>query len=359
MADIKPIILSMTPWDASKEYQMKFTYSGGLPVSNRLIITDNISGAQVYDKTETTSHFYHTIPANPASSTLTNGRSYQARIIVTDNNGIVSPVSDNVLFRCLSTPMFDLIEPTTERINKSSVDMFIRYYQEQQEPLYSYQQKLYNYSQQVIATSEMQYNKTGNIEYYINYTFYGLEDKTHYFVQSEGVTKEGIPVKTEMKHIFVDLDHVETTDVLNTYSDEYATVTGRAHLIPINADENSDDYTYIGDQVDLLEQEIHYNNDFEIVGDFTCSLKARMTHGDKRLLKLNRKNSSGYIELSSFIYDNSSVGQDEKVVYRLRVNNGMTDYNLFSDPMNVSDNDAVLIHIRRINNIYKLVVLKL
>ena len=358
MADIKPIILSMTPWDASKEYQMKFTYSGGLPVSNRLIITDNISGAQVYDKTETTSHFYHTIPANPASSTLTNGRSYQARIIVTDNNGIVSPVSDNVLFRCLSTPTFRMMEPAAEYtvINKSSVFLYVAYWQEQHELLYSYQHKLYNYSQQVIATSETFYDHAYEG---ISYTFYGLDDKTHYFVQTEGVTENGIPVKTEMKHIFVDLDHVETTDVLNTYSDEYATVTGRAHLIPINADENSDDYTYIGDQVDLLEQEIHYNNDFEIVGDFTCSLKARMTHGDKRLLKLNRKNSSGYIELSSFIYDNSSVGQDEKVVYRLRVNNGMTDYNLFSEPMNVSDNDAVLIHIRRINNIYKLVVLKL
>ena len=350
-ADIKPIILSMTPWDASKEYQMKFTYSGGLPVSNRLIITDNISGAQVYDKTESTSHLYHTIPANPVSSTLTNGRSYQARIIVTDNNGIVSPVSDTVLFRCLSTPTFRMMEPAAEYtvINKSSIFLYVSYWQEQHELLYSYQHKLYNFSQQVIATSKTFYNPA---EEFVSYTFYGLDDKTHYYVQTEGVTENGIPVKTEMKHIFVDFDQVETTDVLNTNSDKYSTVTGNVNLKPIDADENSDDYTYIGSQVDLLEQEIHYNNDFEIVGDFTCSLKARMTHGDKRLLKLNRKNLSSYIELTSFLYE-------DNVVYHLRVNNGMTDYNLFSDPMNVSDNDAVLIHIRRINNIYKLVVLKL
>lgn len=347
MAD-KPTILSMTPWDADKEYQMKFTYSGGLPVSNRLTIYDGFSGAQVYDKTENTSHFYHTINAR----NLTNGYKYKAHIIVTDNNGITSYVSDDVWFWCYSTPVFQYLSPSSENINKSYVNMLIMYNQVQNEPLYSFQHKLYNYSKQVIATSDMYYNRTTDILYYINYTFSGLENKTHYYIQSEGVTKNGIPVKTEMKHFFVDFEQQETTNVLNTYADDNATVTGNIHVIPIDADENSEDYTYIGSQVVLLDQEIHYNNDFEIVGDFTCSLKARMTRGDKRLLKMNRKNTLGYIELTSFLYENN-------VVYHLKVNNGMTDYNLFSEPMNVSDNDEVLIHFRRINNIYKLVVYKL
>ena len=350
MAD-KPIILSMTPWDATKEYQMKFTYSGALPVSNRLTIY-NDSGAQVYDNTENSSHFYHTIEARK----LTNGYKYKAHIVVTDNRGITSVVSDDVWFFCQSTPIFQYLSPSSENINKSSVDLFIKYNQSQQEslkdPLFSYQHRLYNYSKQVIATSDMYYNRTTDILYYINYTFSGLENKTHYYIQSEGVTKSGVPVKTEMKHLFVDFEQSMTANVLNTYSDDNATVTGNLHVIAIDADENPENYTFIGSQVLLLNQDIHYNNNFEIVGDFTCSLKARMTHGDKRLLKMNRKNSTGYIEVSSNLYENS-------VVYRLRVNNGMTDYNLFSEPMNVLDSDEVLIHFRRINNIYKLVVFKL
>ena len=146
--------------------------------------------------------------------------------------------------------------------------------------------------------------------------------------------------------------HNNITSVLNLYSDDNATVTGNLNIIAIDADENSDDYTYIGSQVVLLDQDIHYNNNFEIVGDFTCSLKARMTHGNLRLLKMSRKNSSGFIEITSNVYE-------DKVFYRLRVNNGMSDYNLFSDLMTVSNDGQVIIHFRRINNIYKLIVYKL
>lgn len=353
MAD-KPIIPNMTPWDADKEYQMQFNYSGGLPVSNRLIVYEDQTGAQVYDRTETSSHFYHTLAAGSLKIGDTgNGYKYRAQVIVTDNNGITSLISDSVYFDCLSTPIFRYLSPSSESVvvNKPAVNLNIQYRQDQSEELYSFQHKLYNYSMQEIATSGEIYNRYGKFPM-ITYTFYDLENKTHYYIQSEGVTKKRIPVQTSLVHVFVDFEQQETTNVLNTYADEYGTVTGNLHVIAIDADENSEDYEYIGSQVVLLDQDIHYNKDFEIVGDFTCSLKARMTRGNKRLLKMNRKNTTGYIELTSFLYE-------DDVVYRLRVNNGMTDYNLFSEPMNVSDSDEVLIHIRRINNIYKLVVNKI
>ena len=354
MAD-KPIIPNMTPWDADKEYQMQFNYSGGLPVSNRLIVYEDQTGAQVYDRTETSSHFYHTLVAGSLKIGDTgNGYKYRAQVIVSDNNGITSLISDRTYFDCLSAPVFRYLSPPSESVvvNKPAINMLILYTQDQDEVLDSFQHKLYNYSKQEIATSGVIYNKYGKEIPYIDYTFSGLENKTHYYIQSEGVTKKGIPVQTSLVHVFVDFEQQETKNVLNTYADEYGTVTGNLHVIAIDADENSEDYEYIGSQVVLLDQDIHYNKDFEIVGDFTCSLKARMTRGNKRLLKMNRKNTAGYIELTSFLYENN-------VVYHLKVNNGMTDYNLFSEPMNVSDNDEVLIHFRRLNNIYKLVVYKL
>ena len=345
---VKPVILSMTPWDSTVDYQLKFTYAGGMPVSNRLIIYDANSGALVYDKTETSSHFYHTI----VHGSLENGHQFRAYISVTEDNHIESPTSDEAYFWCLKTPVFELVFPELDVYNSPNVQALIRYSQAENEELYSYSYKLYNYSKLLVADSGILYVKSGTIDPYYSYWFKGLSDKTHYYIQAEGVTRKGIPVKTEMKHFFVDYEGKEITSVLNLYSDANATVTGNLNIIAIDADENSDDYTYIGSQVVLLDQDIHYNNNFEIVGDFTCSLKARMTHGNLRLLKMNRKNSSGFIEVSSMVYE-------DQVVYRLRVNNGLSDYNLFSEPMTVNNDDAVIIHFRRINNIYKLIVYKL
>ena len=45
----------------------------------------------------------------------------------------------------------------------------------------------------------------------ITYTYYDLENKTHYYIQSEGVTKKGIPVQTSLVHVFVDFEQQETT----------------------------------------------------------------------------------------------------------------------------------------------------
>ena len=355
---VKPVILSMTPWDSTDEYQLNFTYAGGMPVSNRLIIYDANSGSLVYDKIETSSHFYHTIEANTlrVNGAKGNGHQFRAYITVTENNHIESPTSDEVYFWCFETPTFRLIFPSLDTYNSPNVQALIYYAQEEGEELYSYSYKLYNYSKILIADSGVMYKKSGIAEPYISHWFKGLSDKTHYYIQAEGVTRKGIPLKTDMKHFFVDYEGKEITSVLNLYSDANATVTGNLNIIAIDADESSEDYTYIGSQVVLLNKDLHYNNSFEIVSDFTCSLKARMTHGNLQLLKMNRKNASGYIEITSNLYEEDAI---EKVFYRLRVNNGLSDYNLFSEPMIVSDDDQVIIHFRRKNNVYKLIVYKL
>ena len=335
---VKPIISSMTPWDARLNYKMYFSYSGDLPVSNRLIIYDASSLATIYDQTETASHFYHTVPANA----LTNGVKYAAQLTVTDMNGITSGISDKVFFWCLSTPQFYFSLPTTENINTPSVTLKVEYAQSEGEQLYSYQHFLYDNARTQLTRTDIYYTSEN-----LQHTFNGLTNKAGYYLRSVGTTKNGISVDTGYQRIYVNYEQEEDFEFLDLTSDINGTVVGHTNMVSIDADEDASDYVFLNSYVQLLGRSIHYNSNFNIEGDFTLSLKITkvMVDGPILLLSNGREN----ILLTSNIYEG-------KVVYRLTSNNGMSDYNIFSPLLSLSNDSIVVIHIRRINNLFKLVV---
>ena len=343
MADNKPTILSMTPWDANNDYNIRFSYSGNLPVSNRMIIYDAGSLQLVYDQVQQGSQPYHTISAN----TLRNGAKYAAQMTVTDNNGITSVISSKVYFWCFETPAFYYTRPMGENITIPSVTLEVFYSQSDGEQLYSYQHFLYDNTHTQIAQSDIFYTLDN-----LSYTFNGLANKAGYYLRTVGKTKNGIPLDTNIngeKRIFINYDEEDEFAFLTLKSDINGTVTGNTNMISINADEDDDDYVFLNSYVQLIDREVNYTTNFNIEGDFTLSLKLTQLMFDGTLLLMSNGNST--IRLTSNIYE----GQ---IVYRLIVNNTLTEYNIFAGPMTLLNNDVIVIHIRRVKNLYKLVVQK-
>ena len=336
---VKPIINNMTPWDATLPYTINFSYSGGLPVSNRIIIQNAGTLAVVYDNVAYTPGFSHDIPAN----TLANGHKYTAQLIVT-SSGETSPISDKVYFWCFTTPEFYYTEPTENaNIKYSWVNLVLHYYQENGESLYSYRHILYDNSKIELTSTDMFYTED-NLEY----TFKGLNNHSTYYLQSVGVTKNGIVLDTGMRKIFTNYANPADFQVMNVESDDNATVTGYTNMISIDADENAEDYVFLGSYVQILNNEVNYTRHFNIEGDFSCSIKVTKLYRETTLLTMN--NDYHTLKVNSYILD------DDSIVYRLIVNNGLTDYNLFSPPMFLNDDDVIVICITRKKDAYKLTV---
>ena len=336
---VKPLIGSMTPWDATTDYNINFTYSGALPVSNRMIVYNAANMEVVYDDREVTPRFSHRLSAN----TLMNGMKYAVQIEVTESTGEISPISDKAYFWCLKQPDFYYSSPAAEvNIQSSNILLNLAYSQEDGELLYSYRHSLYDNSKTEVSTSDMFYNSEG-----LEYSFRGLKNHNTYYIRSVGVTKNGINLDTGYLRFFVNYENQETFHMMNTESDDNATVTGYTNMVSVDADGNQDDYVILASYVQLVDNSLTYSKGFKVAEDFTCSLKITKLRREEQLLEMFNGEGEN-IRLLSIILE------DGEIMYRLIVNNGLTDYNLFSEPMMLSDDDNIIVHIRRKNNIYLL-----
>lgn len=72
MALSTPTINKIDVFDATKEFEFEFSYSGTQAVKNRLVIRKNEDYSIVYDKIEERLKLTHTLPAN----TLINNTTY-------------------------------------------------------------------------------------------------------------------------------------------------------------------------------------------------------------------------------------------------------------------------------------------
>ena len=348
---VKPVISNMTPWDSTKEKFIYFTYSGNLPVSNRLTIYDASTLNVVYDEVQVTPSFSHRIPPNTLKVSYLdpngNGHKYAAVIVVTDANGVESSPSDKAYFWCLTDPLFAYSYPTADaNIDSPTVDFNVHYYQAEGEELYSYRHYLYDNTKNEVATSDMNYTLDN-----LTYSFKGLDNHTSYYIRTIGVTKNGISVDTGMLHVFINYANTGSFALMNAESDDNATVTGYTNIISIDADESADDYIFLNSCVQLLDKKVTYQNNFKINRDFTLQLKITRLWNNARICYMT--NGTNYIEISSYVFD------DETVRYCMKANNGFTDYVRYSDALEVTNLDYVVITLRRIGNFFNFNAVKI
>ena len=142
MALIRPILYSISAFDATNSQTFNFNVVGGdQVVKNRLVISRQSDNVVIYDNTQTTFAFRHVVPEN----TLTNGEYYSAYVVTYNSANEQSAPSLGIQFYCFSSPSFVFSNiPINRVISNSSYNFIVTYNQGESEYLRSYTFNLYN-----------------------------------------------------------------------------------------------------------------------------------------------------------------------------------------------------------------------
>ena len=335
----KPIINKITSVDALQDYVVTMTYNGNQPYSNRLIVYDGNTMGVLYDETIESFLLKHTIPAN----TLINGRKYAVQVQFFDIDGIASALSDKYYFWTLETPLFYFDGINNEDVIKSaSLEVNVHYSQSNWEDVKSYKFSLYDATKNLLLESDTMYF-AGTL----SYVYRGLSNDTNYYIRCTGVTERGIELDTGYVKIFAKYENSSLYSRIYAECDEYnGMVKYYTNLILIEPE--VDDYEYDNGYINLIDRTLTYKDNFLVSGDFTMSIKLKNAYRETTLLKCS--NDKIGFTLSSIFAD------DESLMFKIIAPNGICNYVQYSDKIQVEMDDLVTVHIRRVNNVYKMVV---
>ena len=335
----KPIINKITSVDALQDYVVTMTYNGNQPYSNRLIVYDGNTMGVLYDETIESFLLKHTIPAN----TLINGRKYAVQVQFFDIDGIASALSDKYYFWTLETPLFYFDGINNEDVIKSaSLEVNVHYSQSNWEDVKSYKFSLYDATKNLLLESDTMYF-AGTL----SYVYRGLSNDTNYYIRCTGITERGIELDTGYVKIFAKYENSSLYSRIYAECDEYnGMVKYYTNLILIEPEE--DNYEYDNGYINLIDKTLTYKDNFLVSGDFTMSIKLKNAYRETTLLKCSNDNIG--FTLSSIFAD------DESLMFKLIAPNGICNYVQYSDRIQVEMDDLVTVHIRRVNNVYKMVV---
>lgn len=338
----RPQIQHITPFDATKDHEIVFSWMGNRACSNRIIIYDNETNTPVFDDEVNSYALIHTIPA----CTLDNNRQYTIQVQIYDSEGIQSALSNKVLFRTFATPVFrfeNFSDSEDRLITNSSFTATVHYHSDDWEDISKYAFYLYDASKkQLLISNEM----TDSFD--LSYTYKGLDNNTVYYIRCIGVTVNGMKLDTGYKKVTIKFENP------NNYARIYATPLPSQGCIQIASNliiiqyNGTDSFEYIDGMIDLREKTLYYDEGFLIPGDFTVIIRGMNLWQNAELLKMKNDTNHNGVVLSSRIYTNG------KLRFRLMVPNGVSHYLLYSEELNFDNKDMVTIAIRRKNNIYQL-----
>lgn len=264
----QPIVNPISAFDATRAHNITFTVIGGAQVvANRLVISNNETGAIVYNKTAITMKLEHTIPAN----TLTNGGYYNAVVYTIDNANNESVASTAVPFYCYSQPVLTIDNiPATETIENGTYTFIGTYIQQEGEILNSYQYTLYDSNKNVLSKTPLIYYETDSS---LSYTFVGMSNDTSYYIELSGETINGTHITSGV--IYFTVRYIQPAsfaicDLVNNCDDGYIQVS--SNIVAIDGKSNPDPPIYIDDkEVDLRDPDswVEWDSGFRIQDDFT------------------------------------------------------------------------------------------
>lgn len=182
----------------SKDIDFIVNSGGNQVIKNRVVIRNNVTNAIVYDKTQDTFQYKHTIVAN----SLNNGFAYNIVVITYDINNNHSADSNKLIFKCYNTPEWRFYNiPTTKQIETPEFDFQIFY--SSVELLSSFIVYLYDSNHRELSNSGVIYVNDSSNPLIVNYKFSGFNNNTKYFVRAIGSTIDNMQFDTDYQEINV------------------------------------------------------------------------------------------------------------------------------------------------------------
>lgn len=356
MAMVQPIAQSVLAFDAKNDNTFMFVSNGGNQVvANRLIIRNNNTNEQIYNKKIESYKFEHVVPSN----TLENGVYYNFYFITYDIMDNESPISNIIPFRCFDTPTITITNiPENGIVESSSFTLEINYNQEQGELIDFGKVILFDQLGNQIFESENIYNTfTPPLSFQYNLT--GLVDNTTYYVSVKINTINKIIVESE-KYILTTRYFTPSLSTLleleNNCEEGYIQIKNNFYIIdsvsnPSNIGENSE---YLKDGKLYLNEEgtyITWNQGFNIENDFVARLFMESVKlNDICILGNNNQNIT-----ITFIEDYPYMSNSKQYCAVIKCCDGVNGcYYLYSNFVN--NLNKIFLWIKRINNIFEITI---
>ena len=302
----QPIINPISAFDSTRAHTISFVVIGGAQViGNRLVISNNQTGKEIYNKIQSTMKLEHLIPAN----TLTNGGYYNAVVYTIDSANNESVASAAVPFYCYSQPNLTIDNiPATETIENGTYKFVGNYLQQENELLNSYQYTLYDSNKNVLSQSALIYYDTDSS---LSYTFVGMSNDTAYYIELSGETVNGTKITSGLKYFtvrYIQPASFAICDLVNNCEDGYIQIS--SNIVAIDGKSNPDPPIYIDDkEVDLRDPDswVEWNSGFRIQDDFTMRVWGRNFNDYQNIITLtndiNTTSTPNRIELKWMIGD--------------------------------------------------------
>lgn len=357
MSLLKPFLNIVPAFDATQQNIFTFTVPSGSDqvTQNRLTITNQSTGVIVYQQTQTTFAFTHTLSAN----TLTNGTYYSAYINTFNANGDMSVNSNIVQFYCYTAPTYAFTNlPLNNIITNSSFNFEVTYNQIEGELLNSYEFLLYDAQNIEIANSGIKYvGSSTPPPTVISYTFSGLADNTSYYIKSIGSTINGTAVSTSSTQITVQYTQTNVFAIVQLSQNcDGGYVTVQSNLIDIEGKSQPSPPIYIGNtEVDVTGNGnyILWDNGYELNNDFTLQIWGRDFNSNAPIMTM--ENQNGDILTLRYCEGYYQGGATLQAYLDLTIQSGSLFYYIYSNYIDIpTSTQKVQVWLRRINNMYQL-----
>ena len=302
----QPIINPISAFDATRAHSISFVVIGGAQViANRLVIRDNQTGSEVYNKMQSTMKLEHTIPAN----TLKNGGYYNAVIYTIDSGNNESTASTAVPFYCYSQPVLTIDNiPATETIGNGTYKFTGNYLQQENELLNSYQYTLYDSNKDILSQTSLIYYESDSS---LSYTFVGMSNDTSYYVELSGETVNGTKITSGLRYFtvrYIQPASFAICDLVNNCENGYIQIS--SNIVAIDGTSNPTPPIYIDDkEVDLRDPKswVKWSSGFRIQDDFTMRVWGRDFNEYQNIITLtndiNSSTTPNRIELKWMVGD--------------------------------------------------------
>lgn len=357
MALTKPILSPLPAWDADNMQTFIFNvYGGSQVVANRLVITEQSTGAVKYDQKITTFRYEHSIPSN---SGLSNGVYYRAQIQTFDVQGNASPLSEPIQFWCYTTPLVVINNiPANNIIEASSYNFTASYAQLQGELLSSYQFNLYDMNSVQIATSGAMYD--GELQY----LFAGFNDNMSYFIELQTYTVNETLTSTGLIPFAVNYENPSwyAVNLLeNLCADGKIQIS--SNIVIIEGSSNPDPPIYIDDkEVDLTDPDhwVKWDKGFNIKGNWTTKIFGRKFNKYKEIMRMETTTSTPtnphYLSLR-YMYDDYSEDTPKVFMDMLVYSGTQLPYYIKSNKIAVpTDEEYIYVWLRKVGGLYDLII---
>lgn len=265
MALSTPTINKIDVFDATKEFEFEFSYSGTQAVKNRLVIRKNDDYSIVYDQTEERLKLTHTLPAN----TLINNTTYVVQVQVFDVDGNASTLSEAQNFSCHSTPSLVFTDITDgEMITTANLKSEITFTQNEGDSIKELEFLLYDNNKANIYSSNMYYDD------FSNHVYYGLENLTNYYIRAIGSTVYGFTIDTGYIGIVVKYKTIVTNMSANIVPKNGQFFID-ANIVAIDYDVKNNNYKIVNGEAIIGSDNVVTYNINHVDDDHTIIIRAK------------------------------------------------------------------------------------